>query len=462
MTGQAIMEVIKVEKIQQVDGRCKDLLDGFKRLFGEPAAVVIRVPGRVNLIGEHIDYCGYAVHPMAIEQDVLVAVSRTPLGLTLCNMDTMYAEHKEGSLEEITIPGGSPTWWGYFLCGIKGVQEEFKVVGPSGLNILVSGIIPPSAGLSSSSALVVSAALVSVWANNVSVDREELAGVCARSERFIGTQGGGMDQAIELLAQEGSAKLIEFGPLRTYNVTLPAGATFVVANSLEEKNKAASNDFNTRVVECRLAAKIIAKKLLPEGDWKELMRMKDVQEHVGVETAQMVEKVESVLHEEDYTVQEVMDILEIDKDYLQANILTANTQDVATFRLYQRAMHVYSEAARVYQFRDVCQAGGDTALAQLGDLMSASHVSCSVMYQCSSSGLDRLVELSKKFGALGARLTGAGWGGCIVALVEETAAAQFIENMETAYYGSMGLTSGQVKSAIFVTKPGQGASLWEV
>jgi len=456
------MEVIKAEKVPQIDGRCKDLLDGFKTLFGEPAAVVIRVPGRVNLIGEHIDYCGYAVHPMAIEQDVLVAVAKTAGGLTLCNVDTKYAQHAEGSLEDITIPGGSPSWWGYFLCGLKGVQEEFSVQKPSGLNILVSGIIPPSAGLSSSSALVVSSALVSVWANGVSVTREELASVCARSERFIGTQGGGMDQAIELLAQEGSAKLIEFGPLRTYNVTLPTGATFVVANTLEEKNKAASNDFNTRVVECRLAAKIIAKKLLPDGEWKDLMRMKDVQEHVGVETSQMMEKVETIFHEEDYTVEELLGILEIDKEYLQKNILTANTQDVKTFRLYQRAMHVYSEAARVYQFRDVCETGGESALTELGDLMSDSHTSCSVMYQCSSPGLDKLVELSKQFGALGARLTGAGWGGCIVALVQQEAAADFIESLKTAYYGSLGLDAAKLNTTVFVTKPGQGASVWTV
>ena len=271
-----------------------------------------------------------------------------------------------------------------------------------------------------------------------------------------------MDQAIELLAQEGSAKLIEFGPLKTYNVTLPAGATFVVANTLEEKNKAASNDFNTRVVECRLAAKIIAKKLLPDGEWRELVRMKDVQEHVGVEISQMVEKVETVFHEEDYTVEEVLEILEIDKDYLKENILTANTQELTRFRLYQRALHVYSEAARVYQFRDVCSAGGESALTELGQLMSASHTSCSTMYQCSSPGLDKLVELSAKFGSLGARLTGAGWGGCIVALVHQQAAADFIESLKTAYYGDLGLGRDQLDTAIFVTKPGQGASVWEL
>merc|ERR1712154_426293 len=100
--------------------------------------------------------------------------------------------------------------------------------------------------------------------------------------------------------------------------------------------------------------------------------------------------------------------------------------------------------------------------AKLDELMSASHTSCSTMYQCSSPGLDKLVELSTKFGSLGARLTGAGWGGCIVALVNQGAADDFIESLKTAYYGDMGLEREKLDSAIFVTKPGQGASVWEL
>ena len=427
--------------------------------------MMVRVPGRVNIIGEHIDYCGYAVHPMAIEQDLLVAAARDQEGsLVIQNMDTKYEKYQLESQADISVPKASPKWWGYVLCGLKGVQEECDVAKRPGLKLLVSGCIPPSAGLSSSSALVVSAALVAVWAGEVAISKEELASLCARSERFIGTEGGGMDQAIEILAEEGSAKLIEFAPLRTHNVKLPAGATFVVANSLEEKNKAASNDFNTRVVECRIAAKVLAKKLLAGEEWRELTKLKDVQEHVGVAISQMVDKVESVLHQEDYTAQEVTDILGIDLAELRAAILTANTQEVTVFRLHQRARHVYSEAARVYQYKEECEAGTEdpaSSLARLGDLMTESHRSCSTMYQCSSTGLDSLVRLSTQWGALGARLTGAGWGGCIVALLgEEAQAEQFIANIKTSYYHQLGLSQAEINNAIFVTKPGAGATIW--
>ncbi len=95
-----------------------------------------------------------------------------------------------------------------------------------------------------------------MWANDVDVERSYLADLCARSERFIGTQGGGMDQAIELLASEGAAKLIEFDPLRAQDVRLPGGVAFVVANSLAECNKAEGADYNARVAECRMATKV--------------------------------------------------------------------------------------------------------------------------------------------------------------------------------------------------------------
>ena len=94
--------------------------------------MVVRVPGRVNIIGEHIDYCGYAVHPMAIEQDLLVAGARDPKGrLTLTNMDTKYQRFEVESLAAVEIPRDRPEWWAYFLCGLKGVQEECQLTKES-------------------------------------------------------------------------------------------------------------------------------------------------------------------------------------------------------------------------------------------------------------------------------------------------------------------------------------------
>ena len=84
------MEIIKPEQMPVLDGHIKDLLDAFRSAFGEEATVVARVPGRVNLIGEHIDYCGYGVHPMAIDQDILVAMGKSTSGLKLRNLNTRF------------------------------------------------------------------------------------------------------------------------------------------------------------------------------------------------------------------------------------------------------------------------------------------------------------------------------------------------------------------------------------
>ena len=109
-------------------------------------------------------------------------------------------------LSIVSIDKGVPHWFKYFLCGIKGVMESPKIssVEWKGAKVLVSGYIPPSAGLSSSSALVCSAAVFMSTAHNIKFGRRELADLCAHSERYIGTEGGGMDQAIAFLASRGN------------------------------------------------------------------------------------------------------------------------------------------------------------------------------------------------------------------------------------------------------------------
>ena len=122
--------------------------------------------------------------------------------------------------------------------------------------MLIGGNIPPACGVSSSSALVIASALVGSVAWGVKTTRVQLAEACAKAERYVGTEGGGMDQAISLLGESGAAKLVEFNPLRSTTVELPPGATFVVCNSMVTMEKAATVEFNTRVVECRLASQV--------------------------------------------------------------------------------------------------------------------------------------------------------------------------------------------------------------
>ncbi|XP_027277735.1 N-acetylgalactosamine kinase isoform X2 [Cricetulus griseus] len=305
--------------------RLLKLKEMFNSKFGSTPKFYVRAPGRVNIIGEHIDYCGYSVLPMAVEQDMLIAVEPVKTHtLQLANTNPLYPDFST-SANNIYIDKTKPLWHNYFLCGFKGIQEHFGLSKLTGMNCLVDGNIPPGSGLSSSSALVCCAGLVTLTVLGMSLSKVELAEICAKSERYIGTEGGGMDQSISFLAEEGTAKLIEFSPLRATDVKLPSGAVFVIANSCVEMNKAATSHFNVRVMECRLAAKVLAKH---KGlQWDKVLRLEEVQTKLGVSLEEMLLVTEDALHAEPYSREEICRCLGISLEELRTQILSPNTQD---------------------------------------------------------------------------------------------------------------------------------------
>ncbi|XP_006168840.1 N-acetylgalactosamine kinase isoform X3 [Tupaia chinensis] len=392
---------------------------------------------------------------MAVEQDMLIAVEPVKTHtLQLANTNPLYPDFRT-SANSIQIDNTKPLWHNYFLCGFKGIQEHFGLSNLTGMNCLVDGTIPPSSGLSSSSALVCCAGLVTLTVLGMKLSKVELAEICARSERYIGTEGGGMDQSISFLAEEGTAKLIEFSPLRATDVKLPSGAVFVIANSCVEMNKAATAHFNIRVVECRLAAKLLAK--YKNLQWDKILKLEEVQSKLGVSLEEMLLVTEDALHSKPYSPEEICRCLEINLEELRTQILSPNTQDVPIFKLYQRAKHVYSEAARVLQFKKICEESPDNMVQLLGDLMNQSHTSCRDLYECSCPELDQLVDICRKFGAQGSRLTGAGWGGCTVSIVPAEKLSSFLANVHEAYYQKNDGSLAPQKQSLFATKPGGGA-----
>ncbi|XP_041895326.1 N-acetylgalactosamine kinase isoform X2 [Corvus kubaryi] len=384
--------------------RLQKLKEMFISKFGSAPKFYARAPGRVNLIGEHIDYCGYAVLPMAIEQDILIAVEPVQTQVVqLANTNSSYLDFTT-SVNNIQINKTKPQWHNYFLCGLKGIQEHFGLNNPTGMNCLLDGTIPPSSGLSSSSALVCCAGLVTLRANGKTLSKVELAEICTKSERYIGTEGGGMDQSISFLAEEGT---------------------------LLSKSKGL--------------------------EWKKMLRLHDVQTKLGVSLEEMLTIVEEVLHPEPYSAEEICKCLGITLEELRSQILSQNMQDVSTFKLHQRAKHVYSEAARVLEFKKICSEAPANALQLLGELMKQSHISCREMYECSCPELDRLVDICLQFGAIGSRLTGAGWGGCTVSMVPTDKLNTFLKNVKKAYYQTDGQRLAVENNSLFATKPGRGA-----
>ncbi|XP_008809268.2 galactokinase [Phoenix dactylifera] len=472
--------------LEEAQIRFQTLKAKFVELFGQEPELYARSPGRVNLIGEHIDYEGYSVLPMAIRHDTIVAIRKHDAGepqkvLRIGNVNGKYSMCTYPADPNQAIDLKNHKWGHYFICGYKGFYEFAKSKGidvgvPFGLDVVVDGIVPTGSGLSSSAAFVCSAtiAIMAVFSKNF--PKKEIAQLTCECERHIGTQSGGMDQAISVMAKTGFAELIDFNPIRASDVQLPAGGTFVIAHSLAESQKAvtAATNYNNRVVECRLAAIVLAIKLgmKPAEAISNVKTLSDV-EGMCVKFADSHGysdpgvAVKELLKEEPYTAEDVEKVTGESLTTIFADSPTSLDvlRAAKHFKLFQRASHVYSEAKRVHVFRDtvLSKLSDEDMLKKLGDLMNESHYSCSVLYECSCPELEELVKICRDNGALGARLTGAGWGGCAVALVKESLVPQFILNLKEKFY-HLRIDRGVINKNdlglyVFASKPSSGAAV---
>ena len=440
------------------------LVDAFKSKYGTDPQFIARAPGRVNIIGEHIDYSGYAVLPMAIEQDVAIACcARATSTFQIANVDSDQFKDFKCSVDEVADCDGHK-WYNYVLCGVQGVEDYCSLEKSVGMDMLVSGNIPPGAGLSSSSALVCCSALATAFANKIALpSKASFAELSAKCERYIGTEGGGMDQAISFLGEQGKAMMIEFDPVRPTEVQIPKGHVFVIANTLVSAKKAAADSkYNVRVAECRLASLVLAHS---KGfmNWGNVRKLVQLQDGLELPLTRMMEPVSGFLRSDPYTQADLCAILDIPKYWLQEQFLNRQTRSIKEFQLYERAEHVYKEASRVYEFKEISETGNDANTAEkLGKLMDDSHKSCKELYECSCPELDEIVTLAKSAGSLGSRLTGAGWGGSVVSLVSEEKQDELMSKLREEYFKKDPSRMDNLEASLFVTKPGSGAALCDL
>jgi len=420
----------------------KALREAFEQAFpGEKAAGLIRAPGRVNLIGEHTDYNGYPVLPMAIEREILVAwAPAKDDSVRIANRDPRFpARSFPARLPLEPFPQGD--WGNYVQAAVKGLLEEGVVSAPAkGFQALFSGNIPDAAGLSSSSALVVVSGLVFLSANGTTYDPIILADILARAERYVGTESGGMDQAISLLGQPGKALRIDFFPLRARPVSLPAGYTFVISHSLVRASKSATarSHYNLRVVECRLAcalaAQAISRTIGRSVTAERLSNLAPEKLFLPAEEAERI--VHEALGENPWSSGEIAKKLgktvkQLSDSYCRLQDSSPVPEPASGFKLWKRYRHVASEARRVEQAVQALEQGD---AQRFGDLMNESHASCRDDYEVSCPELEALVAIARDHGALGARLTGAGFGGSSVNLVALSQTNQFMEAMKREFY----------------------------
>lgn len=346
--------------------------------------VQVRAPGRVNLIGEHTDYNEGYVLPVAIQLGVRVhAQPRTD---TRCAIYSETLDDQiEFDLEALPSPEDLGTSWGRYAVGVAYMLQKQVGHALRGFDAVVSSDLPMGAGLSSSAAIESAFAVLWNHLNGLGLDRKTLALLCQRAEwHYAGVHCGVMDQFASLLSEAGYALLIDTRSLATETVPIPQAWAIVVADT--GKPRALSDSaYNERKAQCE----------------------------------QAVRSLQSILG---HKVQALRDV---DVESL------AMFSPLLGLPFRQRARHVVSENARVQAFLDALRAGDAN---RVRSLMLASHHSLRDDYEVSCTELDAMVSAClHATGCIGVRMTGAGFGGACVALVERNQVEAFIQSAETAY-----------------------------
>lgn len=441
--------------------RGRGLAEELRHRCGRPAVLVVRAPGRVNLLGEHTDYNGLPVLPMAIDRSLMIAAApRADRMVQLSNTAAGQFAPRRYELSDSIPPYEEGDWGNYSKASAQGLMRFCGGELHHGADLLVDGNIPSGAGLSSSSALVVANALALLAVNEADVPYAQLAELLPAAERYVGTLSGGMDQAISLLARAGHALRIDFSPLRVRTVPLPAGYQIVVCHSLvqAEKSGAAKRGYNQRVIECRLACRVLDRALgqsLPRG----LQALGDVVRlFPGRPLLDFLSYLAAQVPDRPLRLSEIAAIVGTDPERLrgECEIGPANGE---RFTLLRRARHVLSEAERVNQAEEALRAGDALTF---GHLMDASHGSCRDDYEISCADVEELITIAKEANAVGARLTGAGFGGCTVNLVPDTYVTSFLTRVDRYFYAPRLGHSGRVGDYRFVFQPQGGADVMRV
>ncbi|OMH83978.1 Galactokinase [Zancudomyces culisetae] len=409
--------------------RYQEFMNKFKSLYNQDPEFIVRAPGRVNIIGEHIDYCGMPVLPMAIEPDILVAVTRRNDNTIQVNNENSGAykpftfTHTQG--ETVEIDTSNHFWGNYFKCGYRGAYEATNEPAVRGMNCLLGGNLPTGSGLSSSSALVCCSAMTFSLVNDTKLTQSEIVECAVKAERYVGVNGGGMDQTCSIMAKNSSALFIEFHPKTAVtDVKFPKTdpqIAFVIANTLVTSNKkdTAPVCYNLRVVETRIAALMLAKHLQIQ-DFMNIanpLTMKIVMDMHLNEDAEIKQCGETEVwcrklgkmvdiskaffgkNQGGFTWEQCAEYLGMTVEELKIKVQTDRFPVIAeSLQLYNRTLHVYSEALRVVKFRQICENGGDNngpTIQRLGELMNESQESCDGLFNCSCEELNTLCGIAR-------------------------------------------------------------------
>lgn len=372
--------------------------DSFKSYFNSEPAFLVRAPGRVNLIGEHTDYNEGFVLPMAIDRAVWIALTpRTDHMVRVRSMN--FGAESIFSLDHLSKGEGWPEY-------IKGVahalqKADFVLRGWDGV---MAGDVPVGAGLSSSAAVEIATAKAFAIASEFEWNPLRVAKIGQQAEsEWIGVKSGIMDQMASAACVEGHALFLDCRSLEVQHIPLPEGVSIVIMDTGTRRSLVDST-YNMRRAQCEKAARFL-----------------------GVRTLR------------DISVEKLREVESARPEGLSEEIL-------------RRARHVITENQRVLDAIKEMRRGNVVAL---GKLLDASHLSLRSDFEVTNDALNQIVECAQRQdGCYGARMTGAGFGGCAIALVDANKADAFVRAVTDDYRKISGL-----EPQLYLCRPSQGASV---
>ncbi len=369
----------------------------FRQAYGTDPMLLTRAPGRVNLIGEHTDYNDGFVLPLAIDRDTVVAAGPAADGwieAVACDQDHARDRFDPRAL----IMPSHQDWANYGRGVIKELIAEGVAV--AGARFAIAGDVPHGSGLSSSASLELALAHAALGLADTAIDPARLARIAQRAENtFVGCACGIMDQLISARGVAGHALLIDCRSLAATPIVMPAGTSVIIAHS-GVRHANTDGAYNARRAQCETAAR-----------------------HYGVSA-----------------------LRDLDLAALEAG--KGGLDDVA----YRRARHVVTENARTVAAAEALEAGDLTAL---GVLMARSHASMRDDFEITVPAIDRLAAIMAEplGGEGGARMTGGGFGGCVIAIARSERVGAVLDAAARHYRTDQG-----APAEVFVCTASAGAS----
>lgn len=474
----------KASQIRSQYPQFAQIIDAFIKRYGDCKAVIARSPGRVNLMGRHVEHRGGSVNVLATQAaTIMIASPRDDDVVHIANVDENYPE-REFAVNQLGVGElGSDQWLGWLesppvkedlaanrgdWCNyVKGaayrlqLEQDFSLCG---MNVMVGGNIPVAAGLSSSSALVVSTMEALSALNCIDMDDDKFVGLCGEGEWYVGSRGGAGDHAAMRCSRPGMITHLEFKPFKIGKaVSFPVNCAVIVADSLEQskKSEGSKDVFNARVAAYEFALMLI-KREFPD---RKLVEFRDLAfSGKPDEVRSMIAAIPAKV-----TRGRLLELLP--EIHARLEEIFATHVDPGEYDLHGVALYGVSEIMRSAIAPDLLAAGKFEEFGRLmkishdgdrvsgdrferGNLGSALEYDCGA-YACSTERIDSLCDLlNSSDGVYGSSIAGAGLGGCVLALVDREKVSGIIERLNRDFYDRHSLPH-----SAFVCTPSEGSKV---